>query len=75
MKHTDTIFKVMIAILAMISIFYRNKYIYGIWTLVILIQITVELVKKPKKSTKYLYIFLAFADIALYFFYIVKKIK
>ncbi|KRU24218.1 hypothetical protein VT91_31330 [Clostridium sporogenes] len=73
MKHTNTIFRVMIVIWSMVSIFYPNKYTYGIWTLLILIQITVQLIKKPKKSTMYFYIFLAFLDIALYLFYIVKK--
>ncbi|EDU38253.1 hypothetical protein B2H94_00100 [Clostridium sporogenes] len=73
MKHIGSVLRVMIAIWPTLLIFYPNKYIYGILTLLILIQITVELIKKPKKSTMYFYIFLALADIALYYYYLVKK--
>ncbi len=57
MKHINSVLRVMIAIWPTLLIFYPNKYIYGILTLLILIQITVELIKKIKEKH---YVFLYF---------------
>jgi len=55
MKHIGSVLRVMIAIWPTLLIFYPNKYIYGILTLLILIQITVELKKTKEKHYVFLY--------------------
>ncbi|EJO5348328.1 hypothetical protein NRP93_002449 [Clostridium botulinum] len=73
MKHIEIIIKIMIAIATIVPIFYPNNYTYGIWTLLILVDIYVELRKKPKKRTKYIYFFFSFVAVVLYCYYLMKN--